>query len=91
MKLLLKVLAIAVLLAGLCMLAFEAWGEDFEHLFNQEACAAWFAGMWPWAWAAAIGLLVVDLFLPVPATGARPRRGRDRPFTAVGRAVRFEI
>jgi len=74
-KLLLKVLAIAVLLAGLCLLAFEAWGEDFERLFSQEACAAWFAGIRPWAWAVAIGLLVVDLFLPVPATGVMAALG----------------
>jgi len=71
----LKVLAVAVLLAGLCLLGFEVWGEDFERLFNQEACAAWFGRIRPWAWAAAIGLLVVDLFLPVPATGVMAALG----------------
>ena len=75
MKFLLKVLAIAVLLAGLCMIGFEVWGEDFERLFNQEACAAYFASIRPWAWAVAIGLLLADLFLPVPATGVMAALG----------------
>ncbi|MFO8014734.1 MAG: VTT domain-containing protein [Phycisphaerae bacterium] len=75
MTLLLKVLAVAVVLAAVCLLGFELWGEDFERLFNQEACAAWFARIRPWAWAAAVGLLVVDLFLPVPATGVMAALG----------------
>ena len=75
MKVLLKVLVIAVVLAALCLLGFELWGEDFERLFNQEACAAWFARIGAWAWAVAIGLLVVDLFLPVPATGVMAALG----------------
>jgi len=74
-KVLLKVLAIAVILAALCMLGFELWGEDFERLFSQEACVAYFASIRPWAWAVAIGLLVVDLFLPVPATGVMAALG----------------
>jgi len=74
-KLVLKVLGIAVLLAAVCMLGFEVWGEDFERLFSQEACVAYFASIRPWAWAVAIGLLVVDLFLPVPATGVMAALG----------------
>jgi len=74
-KLLVKVLAVAVVLAVLCLAAFEVWGEDFERLFNQEACAAWFARIRPWAWAVAIGLLVADLVLPVPATGVMAALG----------------
>jgi uncharacterized membrane protein YdjX (TVP38/TMEM64 family) len=74
-KLLLKVLAIAVALAALCLAGFEVWGEDFERLFSQEACARWFASIRPWAWAVAIGLLVADLLLPVPATGVMAALG----------------
>jgi len=74
-KLILKVLAVAVVLAGLCLAAWVAWGEDFERLFDQEACAAWFARIRPWAWAVAIGLLVADLVLPVPATGVMAALG----------------
>lgn len=75
MRLLLKVLGIAVVLAALCMAGFLLWGEAFERLFSQEACARWFGEMRPWAWAVAIGLLVVDLLLPVPATGVMAALG----------------
>jgi len=74
-RLLAKVLGIALVLAALCLAGFALWGEAFEHLFSQEACARWFAGMRPWAWAAAIGLLVADLVLPVPATGVMAALG----------------
>lgn len=69
MRLLLKVLAIAVVLAGLCLLGFEIWGPQFERVFSQDECRRWFLETRPWAWAIAIGLLVGDLFLPIPATG----------------------
>ncbi|HET6442766.1 MAG TPA: VTT domain-containing protein [Phycisphaerae bacterium] len=69
MKLFLKVLGIAVLLAALFMLGFFLWGERFERLFSQRACAEWFAESRSYAWAVAIGLLVADLLLPIPATG----------------------
>jgi uncharacterized membrane protein YdjX (TVP38/TMEM64 family) len=70
MKLFLKVLGIAVALAVLFLLGFELWGARLERLFSQQACAEWFAESRPWAWAAAIGLLVGDLVLPIPATGS---------------------
>jgi len=69
MKLFLKVLGVAVILAALFMLGFLLWGERFERLFSQEACAEWFAESRSYAWAVAIGLLVADLVLPIPATG----------------------
>ncbi len=75
MRFVAKVLAVAVVLAAVFMLTFELWGGRFEALFNQEACAAWFASIRPWAWAAAIGLLVVDIVLPVPATGVMAALG----------------
>lgn len=69
MRLFLKVLGIAVVLAALFLLGFELWGEGFERLFSQRACAEWFAESRSYAWAVAIGLLVADLLLPIPATG----------------------
>jgi len=68
-KLLLKTTGIAIGLAAVFLLTFELWGGDFERLFSQEACTAFFRSIRGWAWAAAIGLLVADLLLPVPATG----------------------
>ncbi len=69
MRFFLKVLAIAVVLAGLFALAFALWGDTFERLFSQEACRRWFEEIRPFAWAVAIGLLVADIVLPIPATG----------------------
>jgi len=70
-----KVLAVALGLAGLFLIGFAVWGEPMERLFNQAACAAWFARIRPWAWAVAVGLLVADLVLPVPATGVMAALG----------------
>lgn len=75
MRLLLKVLGIGVVLALACLAGFALWGERFETLFSQEACARWFAEIRPWAWAVAIGLLVADLLLPIPATGVMAALG----------------
>ena len=69
MRLVIKVFAAAVILATMMLLGFALWGETFERLLSQEALARWFAQTRPYAWAAAIGLLVGDLVLPIPATG----------------------
>ena len=69
MRLFLKVLAMAVALAGLCFAGFALWGDAFERVFNQEECRRWFEEIRTYAWAVAIGLLLGDLFLPIPATG----------------------
>ena len=75
MRFVLKVFGIAVLLAALCLAGFALWGEPLERLFSQEACARWFAQTRPYAWAIAIGLLVADLVLPIPATGVMAALG----------------
>ncbi len=64
-----KILTITVLLALLFALGFALWGEEFEILFNQQACVAWFSRIKPYAWLLGIALLIGDLILPVPATG----------------------
>ena len=69
MRLVIKVTLVAVLLAAAMLAAFAVWGESFEQVFSPEACVRWFAASRPYAWAAAIGLLVADLVLPIPATG----------------------
>ncbi|MCX5671341.1 MAG: VTT domain-containing protein [Planctomycetota bacterium] len=69
MRLFLKVLAVTVVLAVLLLAGFALWGGAFERLFSQEASVRWFQESRPWAWAAAILLLVGDLLLPVPASG----------------------
>jgi uncharacterized membrane protein YdjX (TVP38/TMEM64 family) len=75
MRLTLKVLGLALALAALFLAGFALWGEAFERLFSQEACVQWFQEIRPYAWAVAIGLLVGDLVLPVPATGVMAALG----------------
>lgn len=65
MKLVIKIVVIALILAVLMLAAFALWGGRFEEGVNY---AGWFAKIRPYAWAMAIGLLVADLLLPLPAT-----------------------
>ncbi|SPD72933.1 membrane hypothetical protein [uncultured Desulfobacterium sp.] len=75
MKLTLKVLATALILALIFAAGFKIWAEQFELLFNQEACVRWFAEIRPHAWAVGIALLLGDILLPVPATGVMAALG----------------
>ena len=58
------------------MIPFLVMGERFEAQFTAEAARGWLAeyGM-RWGWLAAMGLLVADLILPVPATGVMSALG----------------
>ena len=58
------------------MIPFLVMGERFEAQFTAEAARGWLAeyGM-RWGWLAAMGLLVADLVLPVPATGVMSALG----------------
>jgi len=71
----LKILGIAVALAALCLAGFELWGEQLETVFSQDACREWFSETRHVAWLVAIGLLVSDLVLPIPATGVMAALG----------------
>jgi len=75
MRLFLKVLVIAVVLALVFALGFVFWGERFERVLRADKCAEWFARSRPYAWAFGIGLLVGDLLLPIPATGVMAALG----------------
>ncbi len=55
-------------LAVLVIVPFLIWGGSFEQAFSPAATADWLRDFGSWAWAAAIGLLIADLVLPVPAT-----------------------
>ncbi|GMU24659.1 MAG: hypothetical protein AMXMBFR13_47320 [Phycisphaerae bacterium] len=64
MRLLYLCVALAVLFA-LPLLIFQ---DRFDAAIESVGGAAWLRGYGSWAWAAAIGLQVADLVLPVPAT-----------------------
>lgn len=63
-----RLLGIFLILAALVVIPFAIWGDDFETLFSKEAAVEWLGRFGPWAWVAGIGLLVADLFLPIPGT-----------------------
>ncbi len=75
MKLPGKILLVAVALAGLSMLTFVWWGDTLEAMFGRVASAETMAGMKSTGWLLGIGLLVVDIVLPVPATGVMSALG----------------
>ena len=60
----LRVLITGLVATGLMLGAFFAWGGYFEGLFTEEAAAQ----PGPWDWLFAVGLLTLDVFLPIPAT-----------------------
>ena len=55
-------------MAVVVLIPFLIWGDWFQTAFDDAASREWLQGLGAWAWAAAIGLLISDLFLPVPAT-----------------------
>lgn len=69
MKLTIKLLFVIVALGLVFVIEFALAGDYFEFFFNQQRCAAWFAGIKPLAWAIGIILLVSDILLPIPASG----------------------
>ena len=70
-----RLIAIALFVAVVLALPFLFWGGWFETAFSQERMARWLAESRSWAWLAAIGLLIGDLFLPIPATGVMAALG----------------
>ena len=64
-----RLLWLFLLLALLVLVPFVIWGDFFGELFSPEGSREWLDQFGkPWAWLAGIGLLVADLFLPIPGT-----------------------
>lgn len=63
-----RLLLILVGLAILFTVPLVVFGDRFDRAFQERGGVAWLQSYGPWAWAVAVGLIVSDLFLPVPAT-----------------------
>jgi uncharacterized membrane protein YdjX (TVP38/TMEM64 family) len=63
-----RLFVIFLVLAILVIVPFLIWGDEFEEAMTLDSMVAWLRSAGAWAWAAGLGLLVVDLFLPVLGT-----------------------
>jgi len=82
MKSLLKLAALFGILSLLCITGFLLWGASLEQLLDARTCAALFAESRAYGWLLGIGLLVADLFLPIPASGVMAALGSTYGFWA---------
>jgi len=57
-----------LILALLVLIPFLIWGEDIESKMSIESTVESMQGWGSWAWALGIGLLWIDLFLPILGT-----------------------
>ena len=55
-------------LAAIVLILFFFWGDTLMTAFSQQGTIAWLNQYGYWSWIAAIGLLMADLILPLPAT-----------------------
>jgi uncharacterized membrane protein YdjX (TVP38/TMEM64 family) len=62
-------------LTVLFLIPFLIWGKELGALFAGENAVRWMEGFGMWAWAPATGLLIADLFLPIPATAVMAALG----------------
>lgn len=61
-----RLLWIFIGLALLVLIPFGIWSDDL--MWDQAGAVEWLHRFDRWAWLAGIGLLIADLFLPVPGT-----------------------
>lgn len=60
-----RLATIIVFLAITLLVPFFIWGEELEALFSGSDVLAQYGG---WAWLVGMGLLMLDLLLPIPGT-----------------------
>lgn len=68
---LIAVLAIVLLI----IVPFLIWGDQLETFFSGDGTVEWFQSFGRWAWAAAIGLMLADLLLPIPGSAVMAAMG----------------
>ena len=63
-----RLIWLTLALAALVLAIFLLWGGNFERWLTGDAAIHWIRSCGAWGAVAVIGLLVSDLFLPLPAT-----------------------
>jgi uncharacterized membrane protein YdjX (TVP38/TMEM64 family) len=70
-----RFIRIFLILSALVLIPFFIWGGTLMALFDGPAARQWIQSWGPWGGVAVVGLLVADLFLPIPATGVMSAAG----------------
>ncbi len=70
-----RLLRIFLILTALVLIPFFLWGGKLMALFDGESTRQWILSWGKMGGVAVIALLVVDLFLPIPATGVMSAAG----------------
>lgn len=63
-----RLFLIFLVLAMMVIVPFLIWGGQVEESMSLENTVSWLRSTGNWAWAAGIGLLIIDLFLPILGT-----------------------
>ena len=63
-----RLFLIFLVLATMVIVPFLIWGGQVEESMSLENTVSWLRSTGNWAWAAGIGLLIIDLFLPILGT-----------------------
>ncbi|HBE97655.1 MAG TPA: hypothetical protein DDW68_10845 [Verrucomicrobiales bacterium] len=63
-----RLFLIFLVLATMVIVPFLIWGSQVEESMSLENTVSWLRSTGNWAWAAGIGLLILDLFLPILGT-----------------------
>ena len=70
-----RLLRIIVALALLVIIPYLIWGDHLMQMFDATSARMWIQNYEAWGPLAVIGLLIADLFLPLPATGIMSAAG----------------
>ena len=63
-----RLFLIFLILATMVIVPFLIWGSQVEESMSLENTVSWLRSTGNWAWAAGIGLLIIDLFFPILGT-----------------------
>jgi uncharacterized membrane protein YdjX (TVP38/TMEM64 family) len=70
-----RLLRIFIALILLVLIPFFIWGDQLMAMFDATEARMWIQNFGAWGPLAVIGLLISDLFLPIPATGVMSAAG----------------
>lgn len=71
-----RLLVVVIILAVLFALPLAIFGDRFDNALEGPAAVRWLRAFGlEWAWAVGVGLILADLFLPVPATAVMAALG----------------